>query len=133
MAKPKGGRIEGGRWGWVRKRKVVVEKWRQLYLNNNKKKLKKAKNFFKRKADLKIYKIYCETMVQWDSLSHTSIVCRSNIHDDGTWILSIRDYKLASFDPAQVTSLLGDHFMVCEEANGKMAQWASEAKQHFGI
>lgn len=72
-------------------------------------------------------------MVQWDSLSHIGIVCRSNIHDNGTWILSIRDYKLASFDPAQVTSSLEDYFMVCEEANGKMVQWASEAKQHFGV
>ena len=32
--KPKGGRFEGGRWGW---RGVVRGKWRQLYLNNNKK------------------------------------------------------------------------------------------------
>ena len=34
--KPKGDRIEGGRWGWVGRGKVVVGKWRQLYLNNNK-------------------------------------------------------------------------------------------------
>ena len=34
--KPKGGRIEGGRWGWVGWGKVVVGKWRQLYLNINK-------------------------------------------------------------------------------------------------
>ena len=32
--KPKGGRIEGGRWGWV----GLGGKWRQLYLNNNIKK-----------------------------------------------------------------------------------------------
>ena len=35
--KPKGGRIEGGRWGWVGWEGVVGRKWRQLYLNNNKK------------------------------------------------------------------------------------------------
>ena len=40
--KPKGGRIEGGRWGWVGWEKVVAGKWRQLYLNNNKKKKKLA-------------------------------------------------------------------------------------------
>ena len=33
--KPKRGRIESGRWGWVGWGKVVVGKWRQLYLNNN--------------------------------------------------------------------------------------------------
>ena len=37
-AKPKGGNIEGGRWEWVGQRKVVVGKWRQLYLINNKNK-----------------------------------------------------------------------------------------------
>ena len=36
--KAKGGKIEGGRWGWVGQGKVVAGKWRQLYLNNNKKK-----------------------------------------------------------------------------------------------
>ena len=35
--KPKGGKIEGGRWGWVGWGQVVTGKWRQLYLNNNKK------------------------------------------------------------------------------------------------
>ena len=38
MDKAKGGRIEGGRWEWVELGKVVVGKWRQLSLNNNKKK-----------------------------------------------------------------------------------------------
>ena len=38
MDKAKGGRIEGQRWVWVGQGKVVVEKWRQLYLNNNFKK-----------------------------------------------------------------------------------------------
>ena len=37
--KPKGGRIEGGRWGWLGWRGVVWGKWRQLYLNINKKKI----------------------------------------------------------------------------------------------
>ena len=32
-----GGGIKGGRWAWVGLGKVVVEKWRQLYTNNNKK------------------------------------------------------------------------------------------------
>ena len=40
-ANPEGCRIERGRWGWVGCREVVGEKWRQLYLNNNKKKRKK--------------------------------------------------------------------------------------------
>ena len=31
--KPKGGSMEGGRWG--RQGKVVAEKWKQLYSNNN--------------------------------------------------------------------------------------------------
>ena len=35
--KPKGGRIEGGRCGWVEQGKVVARKWRQLYLKNNEK------------------------------------------------------------------------------------------------
>ena len=35
--KPKGGRIKGGKWGWLGWWGVVEEKWRQLYLNNNKK------------------------------------------------------------------------------------------------
>ena len=35
--KPKKGSIEGETWGWVRQGKVVVGKWRQLYLNDNKK------------------------------------------------------------------------------------------------
>ena len=30
-------RVEGGRWGLVGWRRVVVGKWRQLYMNNNKK------------------------------------------------------------------------------------------------
>ena len=38
--KPKGRRIEGGRWGWVLRGKVMAGKWRQLYLNNNKKIIK---------------------------------------------------------------------------------------------
>ena len=33
--KPKGGRIEGGRWGWLGWREVVGGKSRQFYLNNN--------------------------------------------------------------------------------------------------
>ena len=37
MDKAKGGRIEGGKWGWVGQRWVKGGKWRQLYLNNNKK------------------------------------------------------------------------------------------------
>ena len=37
MDKTKGGRIEGGRWSWVAWVGVEREKWRQLYLKNNKK------------------------------------------------------------------------------------------------
>ena len=33
--KPKRGRIEVGRWGWVGLGRVVAGKWRRLYLNNN--------------------------------------------------------------------------------------------------
>ena len=40
--KPKGGRIQGGRWEWVGWGRVVEGKWRQLCLNNN----KIFKNFF---------------------------------------------------------------------------------------
>ena len=36
-ATPKGGTIEGGRWGCLGLGGVVGGKWRQLYLNNNKK------------------------------------------------------------------------------------------------
>ena len=32
--KPKGDRIEGGRWGWVRWGGIVGGKRRKLYLNN---------------------------------------------------------------------------------------------------
>ena len=35
-----GGGIEGGRWEWVGRGKVVLGKWRQLYSNINKKKVK---------------------------------------------------------------------------------------------
>ena len=39
--KPKEGRIDGGRWGWLGWRGGVMgEKWRQLYLTNNKKERK---------------------------------------------------------------------------------------------
>ena len=41
--KPKGGRIQGGRWGWVGQGTVVAGKWRQRYLNNSKKKKRKKK------------------------------------------------------------------------------------------
>ena len=34
---PKGGRIKDGEWGWLEEGESVGEKWRQLYLNNNKK------------------------------------------------------------------------------------------------
>ena len=37
IIKPKWGKIEGGRWGWLGKGGMVGGKWRQLYLNNNKK------------------------------------------------------------------------------------------------
>ena len=33
----RGSGIEGGRWVWAGQGKVVVGKWRQLYLNINKK------------------------------------------------------------------------------------------------
>ena len=40
QTKPRRGSIEGRRWGWMGWGKVVVGKWRQLYLNNNKNKNK---------------------------------------------------------------------------------------------
>ena len=39
--KAKGCSFEGGRWGWVGWGNRVDRKWRQLYLNNNKKIFKK--------------------------------------------------------------------------------------------
>ena len=42
MDNAKGGRIEGGSWGWVGQGGVVGGKWRSLYLNNNTK-IKKNK------------------------------------------------------------------------------------------
>ena len=33
--KPRGDRIEGGKWGWLGWGAVVEGKWRQLYLNKN--------------------------------------------------------------------------------------------------
>ena len=45
MDKAKAGRIEGGRWGWLGWGGWWGGKWRQLYLNNNKKsKINKIKN-----------------------------------------------------------------------------------------
>ena len=41
MDKAKGGRIKGGRWGWMGQGGVQGGKWRQLYLNNSKKIIKK--------------------------------------------------------------------------------------------
>ena len=43
MDKAKGRRFEGGRRGWVGQEGIVGGKWRQLYLNNNKKLFKKKK------------------------------------------------------------------------------------------
>ena len=66
--------------------------------------------------------------VQWECLSLTGVKCRRNIHDRGVWISLTRDYTLASFDLAQIASLLADHFMACEEGDGKMARggpWGS--------
>ena len=40
-------RVEGGRWQWVGWEKVVVGKWKQLYLNNNKKKREREKEIKK--------------------------------------------------------------------------------------
>ena len=37
MDKDKGGRFEGGKWRWVGWGGMVGLKWKQLYLNNNKK------------------------------------------------------------------------------------------------
>ena len=37
MDKAKRGRFEGGRWGWMGWGVVMRGKWRQLYLNKNKK------------------------------------------------------------------------------------------------
>ena len=37
QTKPKVGRIEGGKWRWLRWGGEVEGKWRQLYLNNDKK------------------------------------------------------------------------------------------------
>ena len=42
--KPKGGRIEGGRCGCLGFRGSGGGKWRQLYLNNNKKRKNKTSN-----------------------------------------------------------------------------------------
>ena len=41
MDKANGDRIKDGRWGCLRWGGVVGRKWRQLYLNNNKKRLQK--------------------------------------------------------------------------------------------
>ena len=48
MDKAKGGRIEGGRQGWVGWGWVVRGKWRQLQLNNNKKKKQNGKKEIKK-------------------------------------------------------------------------------------
>ena len=44
---PRGYGIDGGRWAWVGQGKVVVGKWRQLYLNINKKKERKKRKLNK--------------------------------------------------------------------------------------
>ena len=44
----KGDGTEDGRWAWVGWGKVVVGKWRQLYLNINKKKSIKKENHYGR-------------------------------------------------------------------------------------
>ena len=44
MDKAKAGRKEGGRWAWVWQGGEEGVKWRQLYLNNNKK--NKIKKYF---------------------------------------------------------------------------------------
>ena len=49
MDKTKGGRFEGRRWGWLGWGKWWGEKCRQLYLNNNKRKLKKTKHTYTNK------------------------------------------------------------------------------------
>ena len=53
QTKPKGGRIEGGKRGWVRMVKVVAGEWRQMYMNKTLKKNKKRKRCpLKRKEKL---------------------------------------------------------------------------------
>ena len=45
--RPKWGRLKGKKWGWLGWGVVVEGKWRQLYLNSNKKNLiKKVKYDF---------------------------------------------------------------------------------------
>ena len=48
--KPEWGRIKGGKWGWLGWEGLVGRKWRQLYLNNNKKCGKKIKITYKTQA-----------------------------------------------------------------------------------
>ena len=43
MDKAKGGRIKGGKWGWLGWGVVMGGKLRQMYLSNNKKNVKKRK------------------------------------------------------------------------------------------
>ena len=43
--KPKRGRIKGGKWGWLGSGGVVGGKWRQLFLNNDKKIFKETSRF----------------------------------------------------------------------------------------
>ena len=44
---PKGCRIKGRKWGWLLWGRVVGGKWKQLYLNNNFKNVKKKINLKK--------------------------------------------------------------------------------------
>ena len=58
--KPNGGRIEGGRWGCLGWGVVVGRKWRQLYLNNNKKREREKIESIKKRLSVSLlweYKI----------------------------------------------------------------------------
>ena len=58
MDKAQGGRLNGGRWGWVGQEEVVGWKWRQLYLNNNLKKGKLKYILRQMKIQIQYTKVY---------------------------------------------------------------------------
>ena len=95
MDKAKGGRIEGRRWGWNRRGKVVAGKWRWLYLNNNKKKKETVKKKRKEKEAYIVLPLACCQPGTWPATQACALT--------GIWTGNVLVHRPA-FNPLSHTS-----------------------------
>ena len=77
MDKTKVGWIKGGKWGWLGWGVVVGGKWRQQYLNNSKKKVKKKRNYsiMLKRSDKSSHFALFLTLVEKLSVFHLLVSC----------------------------------------------------------